>query len=552
MSSHVPTSPSEESRLATRLDFMQLDGPARQELRSLKPLLDKELPRALDIFYDRLRKAPEVRSFFASEAHIAGAKAAQVKHWQSISTAAFDGEFMKNVRRVGDTHARIGLNPSWYVGGYALIADSLAKAIIQEYWPRGMMQRGAAARSEKAGAAVGAMFKAIFLDMDLALSAYLDAIERQRKDAEDKRIATEQAASLAVTRIGEGLANLSAKKLDFRLDAEFPETFRKLQVDFNAAIEQLSGAMRSVVESADAIASGSGEIATASDDLSHRTEQQAASLEEAAAALDQITATVGKAAEGAKHAREIVLEARRDAERSSDVVRKAVDAMGRIERSSAEIGKIIGVIDEIAFQTNLLALNAGVEAARAGEAGRGFAVVASEVRALAQRSAEAAKEIKGLVNTSNTEVESGVKLVAETGQTLSRIVAKVAEIDTVVGDIANSSQEQSSGLHEINIAINQLDQSTQQNAAMAEQATAASRSLTNETAQLASMINEFRTGKATGAAPGTERPRQDLRQELRKAAPHAFAPPAQGAAPRPAAKKVVNGGRAETESWSDF
>ena len=548
MTSHAPAAASDENQLTTRLDFMQLDAAARQELRALKPLLDKELPRALDLFYDRLRNVPQVRSFFTSEAHIASAKAAQVKHWQSISTAAFDDEFMKKVRRVGDTHARIGLNPSWYVGGYALIADTLAKTIIAEFWPKGMMQRGSAAKSEKAGAAVGAMFKAIFLDMDLAISTYLEALELQRKQAEATREATEKAAALAVSRIGEGLANLSAKKLDFRLDADFPETFRKLQVDFNAAIEQLSGAMKAVIDSADAIASGSGEIATASDDLSHRTEQQAASLEEAAAALDEITATVGKAADGAKHAREIVLEAKHDAERSSDVVRKAVDAMGRIERSSAEIGKIIGVIDEIAFQTNLLALNAGVEAARAGEAGRGFAVVASEVRALAQRSAEAAKEIKGLVNTSNHEVESGVKLVAETGQTLARIVSKVAEIDTVVGDIANSSQEQSSGLHEINIAINQLDQSTQQNAAMAEQATAASRSLTHETAQLASMINEFRTTRTQGSSQGSDR----LRQELRKAAPHAFAPPAKGAPQRPAAKKVVNAPRGGSEDWADF
>ena len=164
----------------------------------------------------------------------------------------------------------------------------------------------------------------------------------------------------------------------------------------------------------------------------------------------------------------MVSEARGDAEKSGEIVRRAVEAMGRIEKSSAEIGQIIGVIDEIAFQTNLLALNAGVEAARAGDAGRGFAVVASEVRALAQRSAEAAKEIKGLITTSKTEVGNGVRLVAETGESLSRIVGKVSQINSVVDDIAAGAEEQSTALQQVNTAVNQMDQATQQNAAMAE------------------------------------------------------------------------------------
>ena len=222
---------------------------------------------------------------------------------------------------------------------------------------------------------------------------------------------------------------MAASDLEQPIQKTFAPASRKSQ-DFNAAQEKLEidDVWRSP-KASNLVASGGQEIATASDDLSRRTEQQAASLEETAAALDEVTSTVKKTTDGAKQARTVVSEARGDAEKSGEIVRRAVEAMGRIEKSSPEISQIIGVIDEIAFQTNLLALNAGVEAARAGEAGRGFAVVASEVRALAQRSAEAAKEIKGLITTSNTEVGNGVKLVAETGESLARIVGKVSQIN---------------------------------------------------------------------------------------------------------------------------
>lgn len=250
------------------------------------------------------------------------------------------------------------------------------------------------------------------------------------------------------------------------------------------------------------IVSGAGEISFASDDLSPRTEQQAAGLEQTAAALDQITATVNRTASGAREASATVQAARNDAETSGTVVREAVSAMDAIHASAHQITQTIAVIDEIAFQTNLLALNAGVEAARAGDAGRGFAVVASEVRALAQRSAIAAKEIKVLISSSTTQVNAGVALVGQTGEALQRIMGRVAEIDGLVSEIAASTQEQATGLREVNTAVNMMDQVTQQNAAMVEQSTAASQSLTNEASQLVDLIARFQTGDAARQSPG--------------------------------------------------
>jgi methyl-accepting chemotaxis protein len=341
--------------------------------------------------------------------------------------------------------------------------------------------------------------KAVMLDMDFAISIYLETIEAERQRLERARIASEAARNAVVAALGQALDSLAKGDLVSRLADEVPAEFQKLKDDFNNAIAILEQTMSRVSTVTDGIRGGSDEIGVAADDLSRRTEQQAASLEETAAALDEITSTVRRSAAGAKQASQVVAGARSEAERSGIVVAQAVTAMGEIETSSHEIGNIIGVIDEIAFQTNLLALNAGVEAARAGDAGRGFAVVAQEVRALAQRSAEAAKEIKALIGASTRHVEAGVGLVGQTGQALRGIVAKVAEIDTLIEQISASSQEQASGLQQVNTAVNQMDQVTQQNAAMVEQTTAATHALKGQTAELVALVSAFQVGGSRGS-----------------------------------------------------
>jgi methyl-accepting chemotaxis protein len=252
--------------------------------------------------------------------------------------------------------------------------------------------------------------------------------------------------------------------------------------------------MQNVLDSAHQIDSNAGEISSAADDLSRRTEQQAAGLEETAAALEEITATVKKTSENTREVTANVASAKTAAEDGGRVVETAVKAMDAIAQSSKQITDIIGVIDEIAFQTNLLALNAGVEAARAGDAGRGFAVVASEVRALAQRSSDAAKQIKALINTSSEQVGAGVKYVGESGAALKRIVEQVVQINAVVGEMALAAEQQATGIEQVNAAVSQMDQATQQNAAMVEESTAASRSLAGETKKLTEIVSFFSVG----------------------------------------------------------
>ncbi len=315
--------------------------------------------------------------------------------------------------------------------------------------------------------------------------------ERHRND-QVERSRAEAAQALVVQTLAGGLERLAQGELSRPLETPFAAEYEALRLNFNLALRQLSEVIGSVSSRSNALLASSGEVARAADKLGHRTEEQAASLEQTAGALDRISAMAGSTASGAMKARDAVSQSREDADRSGSIVREAVAAMTQIEQSSGQIGQIIMVIDEIAFQTNLLALNAGVEAARAGDAGRGFAVVASEVRALAQRSATAAKEIKGLVSNSANQVGLGVRLVGQTGQALERIVQQVGVINELVLEIAASAQEQASALQQVNETIGQVEQTTQQNATMVQQTTAASHAMAQDSEDLARLTERFR------------------------------------------------------------
>ncbi len=339
------------------------------------------------------------------------------------------------------------------------------------------------------------------LKLEAGATQFRQELDQKLRDMETAFEAASHDQKIVVDNLATALSSVAKGDLTARLTLQVASTYAALQADFNAAMDTLQNTMQAIAASAASVRSGAGEITAASDDLSRRTEQQAATLEQTAAALDEITATVRKTAEGTAEARKVATESKTDAEHSGAVVRNTVEAMSSIDSSSREISNIIGVIDEIAFQTNLLALNAGVEAARAGDAGRGFAVVATEVRALAQRSADAAKEIKTLISASRQQVESGVKLVDETGTSLGRIAGQISQLNELIANISASAQEQATALNEVNSAVNQMDQVTQQNAAMVEQSTAASHSLASEAAALARLVGQFQAGQSQAAPP---------------------------------------------------
>jgi methyl-accepting chemotaxis protein len=464
----------------------------------MQPVISANIGPALEGFYAQVRRTPQVKAFFKDEAQIGGAARAQQGHWANIASGKFDHDYVAAVRAIGQTHARIGLEPRWYIAGYAMICEALLSGVIAEHWPKGLL--GKRDGAEAAAAACGALIKAAMLDMDFAISIYLDTLAAERARLEAEREASEARQAAVVKALAGALAQVADGDLRARLTLEVAEQFQPVKDDFNRAMEALEAALAAVSSSSEVVGSGADQIGVASDELSRRTEQQAATLEETAAALEQITATVTKSAAGARQASEVVSTAKAQAERSGEVMTEAVAAMSQIEESSRQITQIIGVIDEIAFQTNLLALNAGVEAARAGDAGKGFAVVASEVRALAQRSADAAKEIKTLISASTDQVAQGVNLVGQTGQALNTIVTQVGEINGLVEEMAHSSQEQSTALHEVNQAVSQMDQLTQKNAAMVQETSAATQALKSQTHELGRLVATFRVNPGASAA----------------------------------------------------
>ncbi|WP_137155138.1 globin-coupled sensor protein [Rhizobium sp. FKL33] len=482
--------------IAHRLEFMKMSPQSCAAIRSIKDTVDRELPIALDKFYDQVRSTPETRAFFRSEEHIGAAKGAQTGHWTKISNGDFSVDYYNKVRTIGTVHARIGLEPRWYIGGYAVVLDHLIQSAIATYFPERIWSFGKPKlKSSEFAHALGSLAKAVLLDMDLAISVYLEEAEKAKQHAQAEAISGEQ--RLVTESFGQAITNLAAKDLTTEITGAVPAAYIGLKEDLNSSIATLRAAMQTVGQNAVTIDAAASEMSSAAFDLSRRTEQQAASVEETAAALEEITSTVTATAKRAAEAGELVAQSRKYAEESEGVVRKAITTMGEIERSSREISNITEMMDEIAFQTNLLALNAGVEAARAGEAGKGFAVVAQEVRELAQRSAAAAKEIKALITTSEMQVKSGVALVGETGATLKSIVGNVLEISEHVMAISEAAREQASGLQSITSAVSAIDQGTQQNAAMVEQTSAASANLASEAERLKTLLQSFNTGSGS-------------------------------------------------------
>ena len=470
-----------EVSINERIRFYEIEKIPPGSFKAVRRTLAKNLDSALNRFYKHIGTVPELQNFFSGAAHVESAKNAQRDHWLGVFTSGVDDTYHRRAANIGKVHARIGLEPKWYIGAYSLVIEDLTWAIIAPGMKRYLPWRRAQAQR------MVALVKVALLDIDIGLSGYFHNME-------------ERLQSVVRDQLGTALAAVAKRDLTARASG-LPSEYADVEKDFNAALDALRTAMSGVADGANLISSGSREIRAASDDLARRTEQQASNLEETAAACRELTEKVKETAKTVANAKSSITQADEEARHGSQVVGNAIAAMHEIEASSAKMGSIVDLIDGISFQTNLLALNAGVEAARAGEAGKGFAVVASEVRALAQRSAEAANDIKALIGGSAKQVASGVQLVTESGGALADIAERVGDLRVAMDGIAKGASDQANSVTQINQAISAMDTSTQQNAAMAEQCTAAARSLADEAHTLQETVCSFELGEESSSRP---------------------------------------------------
>lgn len=475
--------------LENRLDFIQLGADERSELKALKPIIAEAVDGALDDFYVQISKFEHTLSFFSDKNHMNAAKGAQIKHWDHITSGEYGGDYVDAVTRIGTAHARIGLEPRWYIGGYAHLVSGLLEAVINHECKGYFASKVADGLAKKSDALV----KAALLDIDYAIAVYLDQLEKEKQTAEAEQAKQNAVRDEALEMFSEALDKMAQGDLSVRLSNNVPQEFADMGQAYDAAMDRLSNALGAVKVSVEASSENSNSISQSANQLATRTEQQAAALEESAAALTELTKSVDQTAEISGDAKTTITSFTDGINHAEGVMGQALNSMNGIESSSKQVANTVAIIDEIAFQTNLLALNAGVEAARAGEAGKGFAVVAQEVRDLAQRCSTAAKEISELISVSNTQIDEGVGQVKNTSEALKVIVDQVDQLNSIIGNVQKQASEQASTLSEINHAVLNLDSITQENAAMVEETTAATASLRDDVSQLAHSMTQFKT-----------------------------------------------------------
>lgn len=458
--------------LEARLQFFELDHRQCAILRSAKPLIQRSIGSALDRFYARAKRTPETATFLTDETRVARAHAAQIKHWMHIVDAKFDEAYYESVRRVGAVHARIGLEPRWYIGGYSLILEELIKQVERSRSPwKRLFGLG-----WNSGELTPVLVKAALLDMDLSISIYFEEAAAER--------------NAAISTLDEALARLANGDLAEDVSG-LPAAFSSLEQSYNQTLVNLRTTIGSVVDASGTIQNGSRDIASASDDLARRMESNAAALEETAAALMQIEDRVRATASGARETLAIADEALVAMEHGKDGVNNAVNTMNLVHESARGIDTVIEGVDKIAFQTRVLAMNAAVEAGRAGESGRGFAVVADLVRALAMRAEEEARRAREGLSATQSDIATAASVVNEVNSALQAVAAKFERVHALIAQMTQDNTAQSSAISEINQAVGSMDQSTQHNAAMIERTAVSANSLRDDAVRLAKQAGGF-------------------------------------------------------------
>lgn len=460
--------------IGSRLAFMEFDADQRAALRAAQPVVRGIIGKALDRFYSRARLTPATAHFFSDPARLAKAKAAQEKHWNHIVTGEFDGRYVDSTRRIGATHARIGLEPRWYIGAYALVLEELVSGVLRQrsFWQRltGLF------RPERTHEAALALIKAALLDMEVSLSVYFEEAYASRE--------------VATAKLDDVLASLANGDLTRQLSG-MPESFAAIEGSYNGALAKVRSMIAGVAEGAGKIDAGVTEISQAAEDIARQTEGNAASLEQTSAAITQMDSRLKNSAEASRSTVARADQAIATVSGGREIADEAVRAMTRVADSAKGIDDVIEGVDKIAFQTRVLAMNAAVEAGRAGEAGRGFAVVADLVSALAMRAEEEAGRARDQLTVTQGDIAAAVEMVQRMDGALSDISSDVGKVHELLGDMANDNDAQSIAIGEISAAIGAMDRSTQQNAGMVEQTSAATRNLADEVGALTELTRTF-------------------------------------------------------------
>jgi methyl-accepting chemotaxis protein len=480
--------------LRDRLRFAGLDEAQCELLRQNRHVLSQPLKTALRDLFQRLQSSPDAARVFTSERQYDRLHDLLSSHWDVITDARFDALYAERVKVLSDSESRMGLDPRWHVAGHGVVLEHLLTAAIGENTGSGLLP-SSRRRQREVTDLVAALVRLVMVDVEIAVSLRFNELRlKHHRDLAAQR-ENDRAEFEGIFRpIVDGLA---AGDLTVRAPSEVPEAYADLAGRMNEALEQLQTAFLASDEKLIHLRGATGRMVDTARTYAGRAQDQSDALDETSRALQDLTSSVRESAGQTKRAEATVAATRTSVEASGAVVGQAISAMADIETSAEQIGHIIGAIDEIAFQTNLLALNAGIEAARAGDSGRGFAVVAQEVRALAQRSADAAREIKTLVATTKNQVEAGVDMVAKTQGAIADIVLQVGDISGTVSDIATRTDRQATALAGIAGTVAGLGADLGSNAVLARQSYEGTDDLHKVILELGETIREFHIERQT-------------------------------------------------------
>ncbi|MFT4184090.1 MAG: globin-coupled sensor protein [Rhizobium sp.] len=492
--------------LRDRLRFAGLDATQCEIVRRNRPMLDAHLKSGLRDLFHRFQSFPDAARNFAGESQLERLQDLQASHWGVLTDARFDSLYAERVKVLSDTESKMGLDPRWHVAGHGVVLEHILTGIVEEMGGRAILP-GAKRRARELNTLVAAIVRLVMVDVEIAVSLRFNELRlnHQRALAEQREADQAEAAGL----FADVIRGLTERDLTVRAPADAPAAYAELTEALNAALDDigqqfaaLSGGVRTAETTADAIARETRSFAEGAT-------AQSAGLTAAARQLAELADQVRSNASNTRSAERAAGSTRTAVEDSGRIVGQAISAMADIETSAEKIGQITGVIDEIAFQTNLLALNAGIEAARAGDSGRGFAVVAQEVRALAQRSADAAREIKVLVTGTKAQVDAGVQMVGRTQDAIGSIVRQVADINDAISGIAAATDEQAVSLRTVTAEIDGLGDRAVAAGGFAQRSREGADHLHDTILELGRTVREFRLERERRQVrPPASRPRE--------------------------------------------